>query len=193
MAIQASGAITFSDIQTELGGSHPISMSEYYSTAVGLPSAGQFSMNTFHGVSFAPPEVAFSSGNLAGGDLTRSWKYLTYNIPDAASTVEVTVVGTFYREWGPTVSTWYQVTPQFRGQYYSNGVWTQFYTNGVNASSLGLVAGSTTKVYNSGVKTINSANPITHLRVAYVHRNTAITTQDECVGSTNFTFTGNSS
>lgn len=37
MALQASGAISFSDLQTEVGGSNPISMSEYVDNGEYLP------------------------------------------------------------------------------------------------------------------------------------------------------------
>ena len=51
MAIQSSGAISLQDIQNEFGGSHPISLSEYYGVASGIPSSGQISMNQFYGAS----------------------------------------------------------------------------------------------------------------------------------------------
>lgn len=56
MALQASGAISFSDLQTEFGGSPPISLSEYYRDAgfVGagapnVPTSGVLRMNKFFG------------------------------------------------------------------------------------------------------------------------------------------------
>ena len=48
MAIQASGAITLQDIQDEFGGSHPISLSEYYGSDT-VPSSGQISLSDFYG------------------------------------------------------------------------------------------------------------------------------------------------
>ena len=51
MALQSSGAISLQDIQNEFGGSHPISLSEYYGVASGIPSSGQISMNQFYGAS----------------------------------------------------------------------------------------------------------------------------------------------
>jgi hypothetical protein len=36
MALPSSGAISFSQIQTEFGGTNPISLSEYYNTTSGL-------------------------------------------------------------------------------------------------------------------------------------------------------------
>lgn len=55
MALQSSGAISLSQIQTEFGGSNPISLNEYYSAADGIPSSGTISMNQFYGKSAVPP------------------------------------------------------------------------------------------------------------------------------------------
>lgn len=56
MALQTSGAISLADIQTEFGGSNPISMSEYYrggSHVYGnnpnVPSSGSISIGDFYG------------------------------------------------------------------------------------------------------------------------------------------------
>ena len=51
MTLQSSGQMTFTDIQTEFGGSNPISLDEYYGAASGIPSSGQISMNQFYGKS----------------------------------------------------------------------------------------------------------------------------------------------
>lgn len=55
MALQASGAIKLSEIQTEFGGSNPISMSEYYrngsyvpSNNTDVPTSGEISMSDFY-------------------------------------------------------------------------------------------------------------------------------------------------
>jgi hypothetical protein len=49
MALQSSGAISLLDIQNELGGSNPISLSEYYGSATGVPASGTLSLSTFYG------------------------------------------------------------------------------------------------------------------------------------------------
>lgn len=62
MTLQSSGAISFSQLQTEFGGANPISLSEYYagganvpSGASGIngaiPSSGAITMNKFYGSS----------------------------------------------------------------------------------------------------------------------------------------------
>lgn len=59
MALPSSGAISFSQIQTEFGGTNPISLSEYYNTTSGLglgissqysiPASGAIAMSNFYG------------------------------------------------------------------------------------------------------------------------------------------------
>jgi hypothetical protein len=55
MALQSSGAISFSQIAAHFGGSTPHSMSEYYTLlgmgVTGLPSSGTFAFSNFHGKS----------------------------------------------------------------------------------------------------------------------------------------------
>ena len=59
MALPSSGALSFSQIQTEFGGTDPISLSEYYNTTSGLglnisasssiPSSGAIAVSDFYG------------------------------------------------------------------------------------------------------------------------------------------------
>lgn len=51
MALQTSGPISLADIQTEFGGSNPISISEYYGAAAGIPASGVISIGDFYGAS----------------------------------------------------------------------------------------------------------------------------------------------
>lgn len=51
MALQTSGAISLANIQTEFGGSNPISLSEYYGVASGVPGSGTISLGDFYGKS----------------------------------------------------------------------------------------------------------------------------------------------
>ena len=53
MALQASGAISLTDIATEFGGTTPHSLSEYYSAAAGLPASGAITFDDFYGLSSA--------------------------------------------------------------------------------------------------------------------------------------------
>jgi hypothetical protein len=52
MTLQTSGPIKFTDIQNEFGGTTPISLSEYYALASGIPSSGTISLNSFYGKRF---------------------------------------------------------------------------------------------------------------------------------------------
>lgn len=59
MALPGSGAISFAQLQTEFGGTNPISINEYYNGAGrvsngAVPSSGQISLNQFYGLSAAP-------------------------------------------------------------------------------------------------------------------------------------------
>lgn len=49
MVLQSSGALSFSNIQTEFGGTNPISLSEYYGKASGIPASGTISLSNFLG------------------------------------------------------------------------------------------------------------------------------------------------
>ena len=71
MVLQSSGAISFSNIQTEFGGANPISLSEYYSNSgagytigsSGIPNTGSsISLSQFLGKS----KIYLVSGNVSG-------------------------------------------------------------------------------------------------------------------------------
>lgn len=79
MALPSSGPLSLSDIQTEFGGSNPISLSEYYAggtyvppgttgTNGAVPSSGAISINSFYGTSAA---TALSI-NISPGDMYTS-------------------------------------------------------------------------------------------------------------------------
>ena len=51
MALQSSGLIRLTQIQTEFGGSNPIGLSEYYDAASGVPASGEISLSDFYGTS----------------------------------------------------------------------------------------------------------------------------------------------
>lgn len=66
-----SGAITMQDIQDEFGGSHPISLSEYYGVASGVPSSGAISMGDLRNKSAATIITEGSNGANGNG----AWGY----------------------------------------------------------------------------------------------------------------------
>ena len=81
MVLQSSGAISLYNIQTEFGGSTPISMSEYYGAASGIPSSGAISFSNFYGKSAqssgAPTPVASSIPGASGGLGNTSYEIIT--------------------------------------------------------------------------------------------------------------------
>ncbi len=62
MTLQASGAISLENVQTEFGGAAPISITEYYGSG-GAPSSGIISLSDFYGRSNAPKMVSVTSGS----------------------------------------------------------------------------------------------------------------------------------
>lgn len=67
MALQSSGAISLGNIQTEFGGTNPISISEYYGAATGVPASGTISISDFYGTSSVVIYTASNSTNLDAG------------------------------------------------------------------------------------------------------------------------------
>jgi hypothetical protein len=49
MAIKTSGTLDLTEIQTEFGGSKPISLSEYYNVDTGVPASSTISVSNFYG------------------------------------------------------------------------------------------------------------------------------------------------
>lgn len=109
MTLQSSGAISLSDIQTEFGGTNPISISEYFSAADGVPASGNpIALSDFYGVSsnidlddVATPvvingqnslqEITVSTYISSGGQLTipSSWWIWSNNTSNAGMTIDI--------------------------------------------------------------------------------------------------------
>lgn len=51
MALPSSGSLGLAEIQNEFGGTVPISLSEYYGAASGIPTSGAISISHFYGKS----------------------------------------------------------------------------------------------------------------------------------------------
>ena len=53
MTLQSSGQISFADLQTEFGGSHPITMQEY-NAYTGIGAGAEVGLDDFYGLAFGP-------------------------------------------------------------------------------------------------------------------------------------------
>ena len=62
MPIASSGTLSFTDIQTEMGGTNPISISEYYGKDSQIPSSGAISANQFYSAQ-GPQTLTISMGS----------------------------------------------------------------------------------------------------------------------------------
>ena len=105
MALQSSGAISLQDIQTEFGGSNPISLSEYYGVASGIPSSGQISLSQFYGTSSITTQRQYNSNYQTG-----SHHLMWYD------NWELGTVEGYYTIWSGTV----QVAGGYSAQQFTN-------------------------------------------------------------------------
>ena len=87
MALQSSGAISLANIQTEFGGSNPISMNEYYrggglvpSSVTAVPASGTIDMADFYGTSNVSP---MSTTNFARINSANNSTYITRTVTSA--------------------------------------------------------------------------------------------------------------
>jgi hypothetical protein len=84
MAIPESGAVSFSEIQTEFTGSNPISLSEYLGiTAIpdNIPASGTVSISDFRGTAYIIPEqsdqwISFTGTSTFTGGLGRNYEWI---------------------------------------------------------------------------------------------------------------------
>ncbi len=108
MTLPSSGPLTLSDIQTEFGGSNPISLSEYYrgggyvpSSVSAVPASGTISIGNFYGTSNYVPTGYWISEIIVPS--TQS-VYDGWNSADFDSSDNVYVVGKFDTVSGITTS-----------------------------------------------------------------------------------------
>ena len=164
MALQTSGAISLADVQTEFGGNNPISLSEYYGVASGIPSSSTISLGDFYGKSAytaisgvtASPNPSYQSGyaynnnvtvtasstvsaSNGTGSYTYSWSYVN------GTTSNVTTSGT-----NTATMSWSRPVPPggTNGAYYQS-VWRCTVSDGTSSASVDVTF---------GVR--NTANPV---------------------------------
>lgn len=108
MALQSSGAISLSEIQTEFGGSNPIAISEYYSAATGVPASGEITIADFYGTSNIT--VAIDDGSLS--DFGSGSSSVTFRL-NTNGTITATGNSTTYSD-----TNWYEPTTAGIGSDY---------------------------------------------------------------------------
>ncbi len=83
MTIKSSGPLSLSEIQAEFGGSNPISLTEYYGVASGIPTSGRISISDFYGKAL--------SGNFLSEIITSSQSWTLKN--KLARFIHIFVIG----------------------------------------------------------------------------------------------------
>ena len=102
MALQATGEISFSDLQAEFGGSNPISLSEYYRGGLytsdnnaSVPTSGAIQMDDFYGTVkgiYVTYELIGAGGG-GGGGLTTNTNFASAGSAGGNSTITYTAAG----------------------------------------------------------------------------------------------------
>lgn len=88
MALQGSGQIKLSEIQTEFGGSAPTAISEYYAAASGIPSSGEIQLGAdFYGTS------NYSAISASGGSVSTSGDYTFHRFNSSGTFTVNSVAG----------------------------------------------------------------------------------------------------
>lgn len=132
MTLPTSGALSLANIQTEFGGSNPISLSEYYAggayvlagtsgTYGAVPSSGAIGIRNFYGTQAALDTQTVTVGTSIVKSITR------YGFVQSSSTGSISD-GTFNPKSGATILAFYwqnnnTVTFQLSGVYTNDG-WT---------------------------------------------------------------------
>ena len=120
MALQSSGTITLAQIQAELGGSNPISLSEYYrngsfvtSNNTSVPTSGAISMSNFYGAS---NRVTSSS---IVGHANKSGDYTTVTLPTGLQVGDILVASRTSHSGSSSIPTGWTL---IKFQHNGNGI-----------------------------------------------------------------------
>ena len=131
MPLQTSGAISFSQIQTVLGGSNPIGINEYYGVG-SLPSSGAISLNQFYGQSAFLDSQTVTVGHRAADQYIPAlygfdnWLWMKGSCSDGTSNI--------YSGGGIVSLNWSGAGNMQFGMagHRANSGWTTMTVNGVN-------------------------------------------------------------
>lgn len=142
MAVTGSGIIKFSNIQTEFGGSNPISLSEYYrggayttTNNTGVPTSGAISLSQFYGTTayvadYTPTAVDWAT--FYGSDSSGSGLVSASNASKTITGINETITLQLKTTDG-------YCTKSGTGTIYSNIIIYAF-KNGANAGSISMTA-----------------------------------------------------
>lgn len=129
MVLQSSGSISFNDIQTEFGGTNPISLNEYYlnglyttgTGATGIPTSGAISLNNFYGKSkTVAPVVNDSAITIMGANLVLRHDGKNIDGTNNSTLIVGNVISSWYNSGSNTGLTT-TATNAFRPIYTLNG------------------------------------------------------------------------
>jgi hypothetical protein len=132
LTLQTGGPLTLSNIQTLLGGTDPVSLSEYRGAAAGVPASGPVSASQFYGRARGSPGLFFK---VVGGNLG-----LNVSLPDQAFALDGSIAANLASITGatlgfvPTLGA-NNYTVEWTGYYYANatGNHTFFTTSNLNS------------------------------------------------------------
>ena len=104
MTLPNSGSLALSQIQSEFGGSNPISLNEYYrgganvpahGNTTGIPSSGTISINQFYGKSNAAPIDTTVGGSQGTSPSNGKFAQINKGIQSAAAGTDFPAVGSW--------------------------------------------------------------------------------------------------
>ncbi len=104
MTLPNSGSLALSQIQSEFGGSNPISLNEYYrgganvpahGNTTGIPSSGTISINQFYGKSNAAPIDTTVGGNQGSAGPLGKFGQQNQGIQSAADGTDFPAIGSW--------------------------------------------------------------------------------------------------
>ena len=98
MALQSSGPISLNDVQTEFGGSNPISISEYYGVDTGVPGSGTISLGDFYGATAIEIGDPYQGGYFAGYISTSQNGVATHALIVGPKSIETAVESMDYND-----------------------------------------------------------------------------------------------
>lgn len=164
MTLPTSGPLSLSDIQTEFGGSNPISLNEYYAggglvpsgtsgTNGAVPSSGTISISQFYGTSNIPA-LSVSASSVSGFEIgpSNSGSVTSSGSP---STTPSGGVGPYTYAW-TNISTSSGNTPSVSSSTAQNPSWTASVSDGTDSLSTWRVT-----VTDSGARTASTDITVT--------------------------------